>query len=81
MLGTTLDGLRLHPNEEHVIYPLGNKVSILHWETRKQDFLEGHTNIISSMDISASGKYLASGQINHIGFKVQTFFMHLLSIT
>lgn len=68
--GAIISGLRVHPDGQHIIYPLGNKVSIQHWETKKQDFLSGHTNVISAIDVSRSGKYVASGQINHIGFKV-----------
>lgn len=71
----------MHPDGEHVLYPLGNKVSILRWTTKEQQFLTGHTNTISAIDISLSGKYVASGQINHIGFKVRfltiTFFVFI----
>lgn len=60
----------MHPNQEHVLFPLGCKVAVVHWDSRKQDFLEGHTNIITALSISLDGKYVASGQINHMGFKV-----------
>ncbi|KAI4470193.1 wd-40 repeat protein [Holotrichia oblita] len=69
--GTILRGFRVHPDGIHVLYPLGNKVSITHWVTKQQFFLNGHTNTISAIDISFSGKYVASGQINHIGFKAK----------
>lgn len=65
-----MNGLRVHPDKQHVVYPLGNKVTIQNWATKKQEFLNGHTNIVSAIDVSRSGKYVASGQINHIGFKV-----------
>ncbi|KAK3931198.1 Cilia- and flagella-associated protein 52 [Frankliniella fusca] len=67
--GRTIHGLKVHPNGEHVLYPLGCKVAIVHWDSRKQEFLEGHTNIITALSISTDGKYVASGQINHMGFK------------
>lgn len=67
-------GLRVHPDGQHVVYPLGNKVTIQNWASKKQDFLAGHTNIVSAIDVSRSGKYIASGQINHIGFKVTLSF-------
>nr|CAD7432825.1 unnamed protein product [Timema monikensis] len=67
--GCTVNGLRLHPDDIHIVYPLGSKVVIQNWETKHQSFLSGHTNIISSIDISPNGKYVASGQINHMGFK------------
>jgi WD40 repeat protein len=60
----------MHPDEKHAVYPLGNKVTIQDWTTKTQVFLTGHTNTISAIDVSRSGKYIASGQINHIGFKV-----------
>lgn len=69
-IGAIIRGLHVHPDGIHIIYPLGNKVTILNWDTREQDFLSGHTNVISAIDLSRSGKYIASGQINHIGFKV-----------
>lgn len=68
--GSTPRGLIIHPNGKHILYPIGNKISIQDWSTKQQSFLTGHTNIISAMDVSRSGKYVASGQINHIGFKV-----------
>ncbi|KAF5305612.1 hypothetical protein FQR65_LT07692 [Abscondita terminalis] len=67
--GAIIGGLRVHPDGKHVLFPIGNKITILHWTNKKQYFLSGHTNIISAIDVSKSGKYVASGQINHIGFK------------
>ncbi|KAJ1527986.1 hypothetical protein ONE63_007914 [Megalurothrips usitatus] len=67
--GRTIHGLKVHPNGLYVLYPLGCKVTVVHWETRKQDFLEGHTNVITALSVSFDGKYVASGQINHMGFK------------
>ncbi|XP_026277073.1 cilia- and flagella-associated protein 52 isoform X1 [Frankliniella occidentalis] len=67
--GRTIHGLKAHPNGEHILYPLGCKVAVVHWDSRKQDFLEGHTNVITALSISMDGKYVASGQINHMGFK------------
>ncbi|XP_075161286.1 cilia- and flagella-associated protein 52 isoform X2 [Haematobia irritans] len=61
-------GLHLHPNRRHIIYPLGTKVAIDDTQTSKQEFLGGHTNNVSCLDLSRSGRYMASGQINHMGF-------------
>ncbi|CAH0546208.1 unnamed protein product [Brassicogethes aeneus] len=69
--GSTIKGLIVHSDGKHVIYPIGNKVIVQDWTTRKQSFLTGHTNAISAVAVSRSGKYIASGQINHIGFKAQ----------
>lgn len=67
--GAIIGGLRVHPDGEHIVFPIGNKVTIQNWFTKKQYFLSGHTNVISAIDVSNSGNYVASGQINHIGFK------------
>ncbi|CAG9771369.1 unnamed protein product [Ceutorhynchus assimilis] len=69
--GSTINGLVVHPNGLHVLYPMGNKISIQEWDTKKQTFLVGHTNNISAVCISPSGKFVASGQINHIGFRAR----------
>ena len=34
----------------------------------KQEFLQGHTNRVSALAVSKSGKYLASGQLSPMGF-------------
>ncbi|XP_012271661.1 cilia- and flagella-associated protein 52 [Orussus abietinus] len=67
--GATKNGLRLHPDQEHLIYPMGNKVTIKDITSGKQSFLTGHTNLISTLCVSVCGKLVASGQINHLGFK------------
>ncbi|KAG6547354.1 hypothetical protein Mapa_011291 [Marchantia paleacea] len=35
---------------------------------RSQEFLQGHTNRVSVVACSKSGRYLASGQLSHQGF-------------
>lgn len=72
-IGNPRNGLRVHPDGIHVIYPLGNKLAIKNWKTKKETFLEGHTNLISTVAVSNQGNYVASGQINHMGFKASTF--------
>lgn len=47
-------GLYVHPDRKHAIFPLGNKLSILNVDTNKQEFLSGHTNIVSTIDVSKS---------------------------
>ncbi|XP_023314400.1 cilia- and flagella-associated protein 52-like [Trichogramma pretiosum] len=67
--GLTKNGLKLHPDQRHLVYPMGNKVSVKNISSGQQTFLSGHTNLISAMCISPCGRYIASGQINHSGFK------------
>lgn len=65
-----MKGLKVHPDGSHIIYPFGTKVAIQNMETKTYRYLEGHNNVISSVAVSRTGKYIASGQINHMGFKV-----------
>ncbi|XP_055909541.1 cilia- and flagella-associated protein 52 isoform X1 [Eupeodes corollae] len=62
-------GLNLHPDGMHTLIPLGKKVVITNTKTNEQEFLTGHTNMVSCLHVSHSGKYVASGQINHMGFR------------
>uniref|UniRef100_A0A1A9VDW4 Cilia- and flagella-associated protein 52 n=1 Tax=Glossina austeni TaxID=7395 RepID=A0A1A9VDW4_GLOAU len=61
-------GLHLHPDGRHMIFPLGMKIGIDDLKTSTQEFIAGHTNNLSCLDLSRTGKYMASGQINHMGF-------------
>jgi len=63
-------GLKVHPDKEHIIYPLGCTVIIKSLRSGKQDFLQGHTNNVSCIAVSKSGRYIASGQVTFMGFKV-----------
>jgi len=38
--------------------------------TKQQDFMTGHSNTISCLDVSRSGNLIASGQVTFMGFKV-----------
>ncbi|KAI4494894.1 hypothetical protein M0804_001095 [Polistes exclamans] len=67
--GVTKNALRLHPDEQYLIYPMGNKVTIKNIASSEQTFLIGHTNLISAVCVSPCGHFVASGQINHLGFK------------
>ncbi|KAL7404605.1 hypothetical protein ABVT39_017060 [Epinephelus coioides] len=67
--GRVPSGLRVHPDREHLIYPLGCTVILKRIKDGKQEFLHGHTNNVSCISVSKSGLYVASGQINFRGFK------------
>ena len=61
--------LILHPNDTHIIYPLGSTIVIKNVETTsEQVFLQGHTDRVTCMALSKDGKTLASGQITHMGY-------------
>lgn len=70
LLGHVPTGLKCHPDEEHLVYPLGCTVLIQAINTNQQNFLHGHSNNVSCVNISKSGLYIASGQVTFMGFKV-----------
>lgn len=67
--GDVTDGLILHPDNEHILFPLGSTVIVRHIISRTQTFLKGHDNEITAMACSRSGKYVASGQKTYQGLK------------
>ncbi|KAI5280853.1 Cilia- And Flagella-Associated Protein 52 [Manis pentadactyla] len=62
-------GLKCHPDQEHLVYPLGCTDLFQAINTQEQNFLHGHGNNISCVTISKSRTYIASGQVTFIGFK------------
>jgi len=67
----------LFANGKDLIYPLGGSVVIKNVKTGKQIFLQGHTGDITCMAISQDGKFLASGQQTHLGFKAKIIIWDL----
>ncbi|XP_034442928.1 cilia- and flagella-associated protein 52-like [Hippoglossus hippoglossus] len=67
--GHVFSGLNVHPDREHLIYPLGSTVILKSLTDGKLEFLHGHTNNISCISVSNSGLYIASGQVNFMGFE------------
>ena len=66
--GSVYDGMLLHPDNEHTVYPLGSTVVIRHILSRTQTFLRGHDSRVSSIKISNNGKYIISAQTSFPGF-------------
>lgn len=64
--GKTPGGLISHPDGHHIIYPLGCTVIVEDIKKRKQSFLSGHSDSVSCLACSASGNFLASGQVCQI---------------
>ncbi|KAM3623149.1 uncharacterized protein V6R79_007690 [Siganus canaliculatus] len=67
--GHVLSGLSVHPDGEHLIYPLGCTVILKRIKDGKQELLQGHTNNVSCISVSKSGSHIASGQVNFTGFE------------
>lgn len=59
--GTVPDGLILHPDNEHLIFPLGCTVVVRNIVQRTQSFLQGHDNDVNTLTVSNSGTLMASG--------------------
>jgi WD40 repeat protein len=67
--GSVRNGLILHPDGSTLIYPLGSTIVIREkGKPTSQEFLQGHSDKVSCLAISNSGRYLASGQITYMGF-------------
>lgn len=64
-----IEGLILHPDNEHILFPLGSTIIIRHIISRNQSFLKGHDNEITAIAVSKSGKFVASGQRTFQGLK------------
>lgn len=60
--GAVVSGLQVHPNREHLIYPLGATLVIEKIAGKKtQGFLSGHNSAITVVAVSSDGRYIASG--------------------
>ena len=70
VIGGVTNGLLVHQDGVHLVYSLGCTIVIEDIITKQQSFLKGHTGVISCIACSSSGRYLASGQVTHMGFKV-----------
>lgn len=66
--GAVPSGLILHPDDKHLIFPLGCTVVLRNLLEKTQSFLQGHDNQVNCITVSPSGKLLASGQKTFMGF-------------
>ncbi|XP_037934820.1 cilia- and flagella-associated protein 52 [Teleopsis dalmanni] len=67
--GSVVGGVQIHKDNNHLLYPIGSKIAIADLKTNAQTFLSGHNKAVSCLDISPSGRFIASGQVNHMGFR------------
>jgi len=67
--GSVAHSLILHPSDKFIIYPIGSTVVIRNVEDQTdQTFLQAHTHAIKCMAISKCGNFLATGQVQHMGY-------------
>jgi len=48
-IGNAIEGINLHPDNEHLIYPLGSVIVIRHIISRAQSFLRVFLNRVMTM--------------------------------
>lgn len=75
--GRVRDGLIYHPDGEWILYPLGATIVAKNIQTGHQEFLDGHTNAVSSLALSHDGNKLASGQVADSGFTAEVIIWDL----
>eukprot|EP00891_Asterochloris_glomerata_P001613 jgi/Astpho2/1613/Aster-07933 len=76
--GSVENGLQLHPDGQTLVYPLGSTIVVRDVKgLKQQDFLQGHTDKVSCLAISKSGRYLASGQLTYMGLKADIILWDL----
>jgi len=68
--GKVNDGLHIHPDGKHLLYPLGACIVVREIGNPKATgFLNGHSDKVSCLTVSRSGRFIASGQSTHMGFQ------------
>ncbi|MEW5298669.1 MAG: hypothetical protein WDW36_001762 [Sanguina aurantia] len=67
--GQVENGLLIHPDGRTLIFCLGSTIVLRDkHDSKAQEFLQGHSDKVSCLALSRSGRYLASGQITYMGF-------------
>ena len=71
--GNVKNGLHVVEGDSYpsIIYPLGSACikECLNPRDPSQAFFRGHSNPVSAVVVSPCGKFLASGQVTHMGYK------------
>jgi len=71
--GNVKNGLHVVEGDKYpsIIYPLGSATikECLSPKNQTQAFFRGHSNPVSAIVVSPCGKFLASGQVTHMGYK------------
>jgi len=80
--GRIMHALVLHPNDTHVIYPLGSTVVIRNVEKPSdQTLLQGHTDSVTCIALSKDGATMASGQITNGGSLAEIILWDLTGLS
>ena len=62
-----------------MVYAIGCNIVIENLQTRRQEFLVGHNNNVSCIAISKSGRFIATGQVTYMGFKVKKLLYFMMN--
>jgi len=76
-----VDGIILLPDNRSMVFALGSTIikrDIV--DPKNQQFLQGHSDRVTCMALSPSGKYLASGQVTHLGFQADVIVWDMESL-
>lgn len=80
--GKVKNSLILHPDDTHMIHPLGSTIVIKNVEDPSdQIFLQGHSGRVTCMALSRDGNTLASGQITQNGSIADIILWDLSGLT
>ena len=79
--GDVSNGLLIHPDQRHIVYPLGSTIVVKDLVDDSQVFLQGHNNEVSCLTLSPDGTRLVSGQKTHMGFKAEIIVWDFASKT
>jgi cilia- and flagella-associated protein 52 len=76
--GTVPNGLILLPDRRNMVFALGSTVIIREVANSQcQRFLQGHTDRVTCIAVSPSGRFLASGQITYMGYQADVIVWDL----
>lgn len=69
--GKIPNGLHADPTGQYLLYAIGTNLIKADTRTGRQTFMIGHGNNITCMDFDRCGRYIVTGQMNYMGFKVK----------
>eukprot|EP00286_Rhodomonas_abbreviata_P008950 CAMPEP_0181342680 /NCGR_PEP_ID=MMETSP1101-20121128/31140_1 /TAXON_ID=46948 /ORGANISM="Rhodomonas abbreviata, Strain Caron Lab Isolate" /LENGTH=243 /DNA_ID=CAMNT_0023454175 /DNA_START=104 /DNA_END=832 /DNA_ORIENTATION=- len=79
--GSVINGIILLPDRKSMVFALGSTIvkrDIVN--PKDQQFLQGHSDRVTCLSLSPSGKYLASGQVTHLGFQADVIVWDMESL-
>jgi len=75
--GKIPNGMHADPTGQFIVYAIGTNVIKANTATGQQTFMIGHSNNVTCIDMDPCGRYIASGSMNYMGFKVNAHIIHI----